>query len=142
MGQSVLIGFGAGAASAVLFVSVASGSILSLLLFYMAPLPILISVLGWSHWAGLVAGCTSAAIIGALLGINQLLSFLAAVALPAWWLGYLAMLARPVGTNGSPTLEWYPVGRLLLWAALLGSLVAIVAIPEFNAHRSLIQATL
>ncbi len=53
MMQIVLIGLGAGAASALLFASVASGSLLSLLLFYLAPLPILIAALGWSHWAGL-----------------------------------------------------------------------------------------
>ena len=136
----VLVGLGAGAASALLFVSVVSGSALSLLLFYLAPLPILISVLGWSHWAGLAAGFTAATIIGALLGINHFLSFLVAVALPAWWLGYLSMLARSVGTNGSATLEWYPVGRLVLWAALLAALVAMLAIPEFSTNRSQLQA--
>ena len=142
MGPYILVGLGAGAASALLFVSVVTGSILSLLLFYMAPLPILISGLGWSHWVGLVAGCTAAAAVGALLGINHFLTFLIAIALPAWWLSYLSMLARPVGSNGSLTLEWYPVGRLLLWTGLLGTLVAMVAIPEFSANKSQLQAAL
>ena len=52
MMQIVLIGIGAGAATALLFASVASGSLISVLLFYLAPLPILIAALGWSHWAG------------------------------------------------------------------------------------------
>ena len=52
MMQVFLIGIGAGAATALLFASVASGSPLSVLLFYLAPLPILMAALGWSHWAG------------------------------------------------------------------------------------------
>jgi len=142
MGQIVLVGLGAGAASALLFVSVASGSILSLLLFYMAPLPILISALGWNHWAGLVAGLTAAASIGALLGINYFLSFLIAIALPAWWLGYLSMLARPVGSNGSLTLEWYPAGRLLLWAAFIGAALTMLAVPGLGTDSDSVQAAL
>ena len=47
MMQVVLIGLGAGAAAALLFASVASGSLISILLFYLAPLPILIAALGW-----------------------------------------------------------------------------------------------
>ncbi len=35
----ILIGLGAGAASALLFASVASGSLAAVLLFYLAPLP-------------------------------------------------------------------------------------------------------
>ena len=50
--QIVFIGIGTGVAAALLFASVASGSILATLLFYLAPLPILIAGLGWSHWAG------------------------------------------------------------------------------------------
>jgi hypothetical protein len=142
MRQNVLVGFGAGAASALLFMSVASGSILSLLLFYMAPLPILISALGWSHLAGLVAGLTAAASIGALLGIHYFLSFLIGIALPAWWLGYLSMLARPVGSNGSPNLEWYPVGRLLLWVAFIGVLLTILAIPGLGTDKEGVQTAL
>ena len=56
--QTVLVGLGAGAASALLFASVTSGVILSIFLFYLAPLPIMIAAQGWSHWAGLVAAVT------------------------------------------------------------------------------------
>ena len=55
MMQIVLIGLGAGAAAALLFASVVSGSLAAIFLFYLAPLPILIAALGWSHWAGLIA---------------------------------------------------------------------------------------
>jgi hypothetical protein len=140
--QIALVGLGAGAAAALLFASVASGSILATLLFYLAPLPILIAALGWSHWAGLVASFTAAAGLGATLGFYFFSAFLIGVGLPAWWLGYLALLARPVGANGSMTLEWYPIGRLLLWAAIIGAALVIIAIPNFGTDKESFQAGL
>ena len=140
--QIVLVGLGAGAAAALLFASVASGSILATLLFYLAPLPILIAALGWSHWAGLIASLTAAAGLGATLGFYFFSAFLVGVGLPAWWLGYLALLARPVGSNGSMTLEWYPVGRLVLWAAIVGAVLVIVAIPNFGTDKESFEAGL
>src|SRR5262249_54774968 len=140
--QIVLVGLGAGAAAALLFASVASGSILATLLFYLAPLPILIAALGWSHLAGLVASLTAAAGLGATLGLYFFSAFLIGVGLPAWWLSYLALLARPVGANGSMTLEWYPIGRLVLWAAIIGAALVIIAIPNFGTDKESFQAGL
>jgi hypothetical protein len=133
----IAIGIGAGAAAALLFASVTSGSLLSIPLFYLAPLPIMIAGLGWSHWAAMTAALVGAIGLGAVFGTVFLLAFSAGAGFPAWWLGYLAMLARPVAaTNGSgqhaSSLEWYPPGRLVLWAAALGILVVIVAIPNFG----------
>ena len=51
MMQIVLIGLGAGAAAALLFASVISGAWLSVVLFYLAPLPVMLAGLGWSHWS-------------------------------------------------------------------------------------------
>src|SRR5689334_12882759 len=140
--QIVLVGLGAGAAAALLFASVASGSILATLLFYLAPLPILIAALGWSHWAGLIASLTAGAGLGATLGFYFFSAFLVGVGLPAWWLGYLALLARPVGANGSMTLEWYPVGRLVLWAAIVSGALIILAVLNLGADKEAFQTTL
>ncbi|HWM81018.1 MAG TPA: DUF2232 domain-containing protein [Pseudolabrys sp.] len=137
--QIVAIGLGAGAAAALLFASVRSGAILSILLFYLAPLPILIAVLGWSHVAGLVAAAAASLALAATFGWPLFFAFLAGVGLPAWWLGYLALLARP-GNDGS--YEWYPVGRLVVWSALLGALVVIVAIPVFGTDEASFNAAL
>ena len=68
MANVLLIGLGAGAASALLFASVASGSPLSVLLFYLAPLPILIAAIGWSHWAALFAAGAAALGLAAAFG--------------------------------------------------------------------------
>lgn len=145
--QIVTIGIGAGAAAALLFASVTSGSWLSIPLFYLAPLPIMIAGLGWSHWAAMTAALAGALGLGAVFGTVFLLAFAAGAGFPAWWLGYLAMLARPVAaTNGSgqgaASFEWYPPGRLVVWAAVLGVLVVIVAIPNFGIDADSFRAGL
>jgi hypothetical protein len=149
--QFALIGIGAGAAAALLFASVTSGALLSVLLFYLTPLPMMIAGLGWSHWSALVGALTCALALAAMFGSVFFFAFLASAGLPAWWLTYLAMLARPVpagGNGGAPALEWYPPGRLVMWAAILAALVVVVAIPNFGSdaesfragmHRALAQ---
>ncbi len=134
MMQIGLIGIGAGAAAALLFASVTSGSWLSVILFYLAPMPIMIAGLGWSHWSALIAGVVAAAALGSIFGISFFFAFLAGAGIPAWWLGYLAMLARPVtaGPANEPALEWYPPGRLVIWAAALAALIVVFAIPNFG----------
>ena len=136
-----IIGIGAGAAAALLFASVTSGTLLSIPLFYLAPLPIMIAGLGWSHWSALVAAVAAALALGLVFGGIFIVAFLAMVGLPAWWLAYLAMLARPVG-NGAGTLEWYPPGRLVAWAAVLGALIVIAAIPNFGLDGESFRAGL
>ena len=130
--QLGLIGIGAGAAGALLFASVTSGIWLSIPLFYLALLPLMIAGLGWSHWAALIAGLTGALALGVAFGPIFFVTFLAGAGLPAWWLCYLAMLARPAGNGGRPTLEWYPPGRLVIWAAILAALIVIVAVSYFG----------
>ena len=99
MMQIVLIGLGAGAAAALLFASVASGSPLSVLLFYLAPLPILIAALGWSHWAALIAAVVASA--GARRRVRRLLLHrLPDRRRPA---GLVARLSRAAGAPGDRT---------------------------------------
>jgi Predicted membrane protein (DUF2232) len=141
MVQMVLIGLGAGAAAALLFASVASGSLLSVFLFYLSALPILIAALGWSHWAALIAAAFAAAGLASVFGGFFLFAFLIGVGVPAWWLGYLALLARPAG-NGAADLEWYPVGHLVAWAAVVGSVCVIAAIPHFGTDAQSFNAAL
>ena len=139
MVQIVLIGLGAGAASALLFAAIASGTILSIVLFYLAPLPILIAALGWSHLAGLLAVCAATALVWAFAGRSSIAA--PVIAFGAWWLGYLALLARPT-TNGGGDVEWYPIGRLTLWAAGIGALLVAVMIVNFGTDQETLQAML
>jgi len=139
--QVFLIGIGAGAAAALLFASVMSGSPLSVVLFYLAPLPILIAALGWSHYAALVAAIAAAASLAAVFNSTLFIAFLIGIGLPAWWLGYLALLARPV--EGAPDgMEWYPTGHLVVWAAILGAAAVSAGMLYFGTDEASFRASL
>src|SRR5215831_11550727 len=139
MTQIALVGIGAGAAAALLFGSVTSGIGLSVILFYLAPLPIMIVAVGWSHWAGLTAAVVAAAMLGGAFGILFFATFLASVGAPAWWLGYLALLGRPVANGGTAHMEWYPPGRLVLWAAIVGATVVVGALATLGGDEATIR---
>src|ERR1700716_4709762 len=116
---TVLIALAAGCASALMFASIISGALISLVLFYLAPLPLMVAGLGWGPLSATVGGITAAIGLGAIFGLPYCIAFVLTVALPAWWLGHLALLGRPVTTTASagngaapvpPAMEWYPVG--------------------------------
>ncbi len=141
--QTILIGIAAGAASALLFASVASGSLLAVLLFYLSGLPILIAAIGWSYVAGLIAALVAALGLALVFGWLFFVAFLIGIGLPAWWLGYLALLGRPADPPSPPdATEWYPVGHLVTWAAILGALVVIATIPNFGTDAETFRAGL
>lgn len=159
MVQILLVGFGAGLTSALMFAALASGSPFSIVLFYLTPLPILLAGIAWNHLAGAVAAVTAAVLLGAFLGLWFVLAFLVGIGLPAYALAYLALLARPVSVsvhprdNGDParqpreqaalgprlrgderseSLEWYPPGRIVIAAALFAATATALTIPAFG----------
>jgi hypothetical protein len=142
MTRILLTGIGAGAAAALLFASTTSGVLFSVVLFYLAPLPIMIVALGWSHWAGLVAAVAAAAMLGVAFGKFLFAAFLVLFGVPAWWLGYMALLGRPVANGGAAQMEWYPPGRLVLWAALFGAAVTAGMLAIFWGDEATIRHSL
>ena len=137
MSKDIGLGVGAGLVAALLFGVLLKASALAILLYLLAPLPILIVGLGWSHRAGLAAVASGALALALLVSPYLGLAFAAYLALPAWWLAYLAMLGRP-GPDG--ILEWYPTGRLLAWvagtAALAFVAIAVIASPDYDTFRT------
>jgi len=142
MMQIIAIGLGAGLAAGLLFASVVSASPLAIPLFYLAPLPVLLAGLGWSHWSALIAAVIAAAGLGLSYGTALFLVSLLGIGLPAWWLCYLALLARPGATAAPESLEWYPVGRLVLWAAIIGALVVVATLARFGLDPESVQTGL
>jgi hypothetical protein len=138
--QTGLVGLGAGACSALLFASMLSKSIVAVGLFYLSPLPILIVALGWSHWAGLLAAIAAAVSLALAIDGFYFLAFLISIGLPAWWLGYLALLARPAANPDE--IEWYPPGRLVVWCAALGALVVLIGLSQIGTDEATIRDTL
>src|SRR4051794_17166706 len=132
----LVIALAAGSASALMFASIISGALISLLLFYLAPLPLMVAALGWGPLAATIGVIPAASALGLVFGLPYFIAFVVTLALPAWWLGLLALLGRPVAngalSNGAapapPALEWYPVGRNLLWIAAFAMLTTIAAL--------------
>lgn len=121
MNKIIGIGAGAGFVSALLFAVVVTGNPLAILLYALAPLPVLLASLGWNHRAGLVASAVGALCI-ALIAPAGGLVFAVTVALPSWWISYLLLLARPE----AGAVEWYPLGRLLAWMAGIAAAVTLL----------------
>jgi len=146
----VLIGLAAGCASALMFASIISGALISLLLFYLAPLPLMVAALGWGPIAATIGGIVAASGLGAIFGLPYCIAFAITVAVPAWWLGHLSLLGRPLPSaaagNGSapaaPQLEWYPVGRILLWIAGFAALATIAAMLTLGTDAETITNSL
>ena len=97
----LLIALAAGAASALMFASIISGALISLLLFYLAPLPLMVAAIGWGPLSATIGGIAAAIGLGAIFGVPYCIAFVIMVALPAWWLGHLALLGRPIAA-GTP----------------------------------------
>jgi hypothetical protein len=143
----VAIAIAAGCASALMFASIVSGALVSLVLFYLAPLPLMVAAMGWGPLAATVGGIAAACGIGAIFGLPYCIAFVVAVALPAWWLGHLVLLGRPLANTGSedgsaPTLEWYPVGRILLWVAVFAVLTTMTALLTLGTDAETINGAL
>jgi hypothetical protein len=86
-----------------------------------------------------------------IFGIPYCIAFAVSVALPAWWLGHLALLGRPIANgvpsgNGAspvaPDLEWYPVGRILAWIAGFAALTTMAALLTLGRDATAISAAL
>ena len=106
---TVLIALAAGFASALMFASIISGALISLLLFYLAPLPLMVAGLGWGPLSATIGGIAATSVLGAIFGLPYCIAFAVAIALPAWWLGHLALLGRPLAAGiaaASDELRW------------------------------------
>jgi len=132
MVQLLLVGIGAGVTSALLFATLATGQAFAVGLFYLTPLPILLAGIAWNHLAGAIAALTAGILLGAFLGLWFVLAFLIGIGLPAYILAYLAMLARPAANGSQESLDWYPVGRLVLAGALLAATATALTVPAFG----------
>lgn len=131
MAIPLFIGAGAGLVSAALFASAATATALAGILFYLAPLPICLAGLGWGWTAAAASALTGTLVVASVLGVATGAIFALAVGVPIAILCYLGLLSRPVATlqnGGTGTLEWYPVGRLVGWAAIMAGVLAGVMV--------------
>ena len=149
MATVLLIGAGAGFVAAVLFASAATTTALAGLLFYLAPLPISLAGFGWGWIAAAIAALSGSLVAVAVLGPVAGAVFAGAIAIPLAVLCYLALMSRQVvGPQGETTggLEWYPVGRLVGWTAVIaGALAAVMVLTlgyDADSYRDSIKELL
>jgi hypothetical protein len=148
---TILIALAAGCASALMFASIISGALISLVLLFLAPLPLMVATLGWGPLVGGVGGLAAAAGLGAIFGLPHCIGFAITVALPAWWLGHLVLLGRPVSSAAPAAdnalveqsdLEWYPLGRVVLWIAGFAIIAVMSTLLTFGTDAEQITSTL
>ena len=150
MRQDYLIALALGLVACVAFVSATTGPLpMRLILFLITPLPLLLAGLGWGVRAALVAGAAGTIMLIAA-GPMVAAVFALSQAVPSAVLSYLAMLNRTVPeaetTSGasepSTQREWYPPGRLVVWAAVMAAVPAIIWSVLADANSTEIKAAL
>jgi hypothetical protein len=144
---TISIALAAGLASALMFASITSGAPISLLLINLAPLPLMVAGLVWGRLGATVGGIAATVVIASLFGLPYCLAFVATNALPAWWLAYLVLLARPLAkdvasANPDGTLDWYPVGRILLWIVIFATIITAATLFTMGSDGPTIQDTI
>jgi hypothetical protein len=110
----------------------------------------MVAALGWGPLSATIGGIVAATGLGTIFGLPYCIIFAVTVALPAWWLGHLALLGRPRDGvspgNGAapvaPDLEWYPVGRILLWITGFAALSTMAALLTLGTDAAAITGAL
>ncbi len=147
-GTAHAVAIGAGAAAAVLFSLVSQATLLAIGLAYLAPLPIMIAMLGFGGVAGAWATAVAALTVFGLAlaqrphewswslddaGLTAVI-FLVSLGLPALWLGFLAAMSRTKGsfpwtigsaTGGAFGREYCPLERILTNAVAIAATLAV-----------------
>ena len=143
---AMAIALAAGLASALMFASITSGAAISLLLINLAPLPLMVVGLVWGPFSAAIGGVAATIVIAALFGLPYCIAFALVNVLPAWWLAHLVLLARPHGnaaaTGPDDAMEWYPVGRILLWIVVFATIVTAATLLTMGSDAATIQKTL
>jgi hypothetical protein len=150
MASPLIIAAGAGLVSAALFASAATGSPVAGILLYLAPLPLCLAGLGWRSAAAALSALVGTVVVGATLGPATGAVFALAIGAPMALLCHLALLSRPLTTPDGQkvvnSFEWYPVGHILGWAAVLaGALASIMVLLlgyDVDAYRDSIKTIL
>lgn len=137
--NTILLSIAAGLISAIVFVSATTGDmILRVVLFLLTPFSLYLAGLGFGPTAAVIAAATATLII---LGLSNPLTafvFAASSALPAVATTYLALLARGEGD----AREWYPVGRIVMVAALFGGGLAAFVMASLGSDLEALTKTL
>ena len=133
MARTWIIAAGAGVLSALLFLTIAVGSLGALIFCYLAPLPLFVMGLGAGLVSAATAGATATALVGAIAGVIPAAGFVVMFVTPVVVLVRYALLSR-IAANGA--IEWYPPGRLVMWLVGLGAATFFASILLISGGRT------
>ena len=137
------IGLGAGLAAAVLFASASTGPLVTrFLLFFLASLPAFLAGLGWGWRASLVAAVAGTALAAVISGNFAALVYGLSQGAPVVLLSYLAYLNRPAPEGSGGTVEWYPIGRLVIWATGMAGALSVLSLSVIGADMQVLRTGL
>ncbi len=128
--NQLLLAIAAGVIAAVVFASATTGPmLLRFVLFFLTPLSLYLAGLGIGPMAAAIA--TTVATLTILLLTNPMAALVFAVSAgaPAAMTTRLALLGRKTGDDHPDTaVEWFPIGRIVLAAAMFGGIFAALAL--------------
>lgn len=135
--QSILLGASAGLISAIVFASATTGPMLSrVVLFLFTPFPLYLAGLGLGFLPVLAGAAVGTALIFVIanseIAISSALTYAASEAIPAVILTRLALLGRGEGD----ARQWYPVGRIIVTAALIAGGLALAFLAAQGADTA------
>lgn len=144
MSKQFLVGAAAGIIGVVALLSATTGPApVQFLFFVLAPLPVFMAGLALGWMAAATAAITAFIIITVLVGPTAGILAAGSQFGPAVLLSYLALLNREAtGPDGSVTLQWYPVGRLLMWCAVIGTILTMALLLVLGRDGTELQENL
>ena len=124
--NALLMAIAAGIISAVVFASATTGPLpLRFVLFFLTPLPLYLAGLGLGPQAAAVSAIVATLTILALTNPVAALVFVVSTGLPAVLTTRFALLGRErEGADTAKDMEWYPIGRIVMAAALFAGVFA------------------
>ena len=142
--------FFAGIVSAILYLSMATGTALASILVYLAPLPIVIVSLGWGRAQGVFASLIGAAVLLIVAPSTIILSltYLSTSVLPFVFLAHLVHTHNRIpdylGEKSSESekqnhtdgehANWYPIPALIVWAGVLSAMLTVIFVSLLGTN--------
>lgn len=128
--QSILLSLAAGFISAIVFASATAGPVPSrMLMFVLTPFTLYLAGLGLGFGPVLIAAATATFIVFSLSAPMTALVYGISEAVPAILLTRLALMAHGDGEDR----QWYPIGRVVVVAAVWSGLLAFVYLAGLGA---------